>query len=227
MIAENVSLLGGPFDTVFDVGGNRGDFAEEAVEAWPDARVFSFEPIPVVALANAERSLLGERWSVYTLALSDRRGEQVLRWCRNQDSASTMQKPGSTRAEHFGIVDRFHPITVHTATLDDLVDYVDGRLLVKIDVEGHEGKVIAGGGDVLSLASTVVCEVQADASIFLGSPSPAEVDDMLQACGLTFMGKAGELRSPDGTLLQYDGVWVRASATPRKRHSKLRLLQSG
>lgn len=219
MIAENVELLGGPFDTVFDIGGNLGDFADEASTAWPDASVFSFEPIPFLAEQNARRSGLGERWQTYTLGVSNKTGASSIRWCQNQHSASTMQHPGSARTIHFGIVDNFTVIDIDTVTLDDLAGYVDGRLLVKIDVEGHEGKVIAGGHEVLWRAETVICEVQADASIFLGAPVPSEVDQALAACGLTFAGKAGELRSPDGaTLLQYDGVW-------RRSHNKRRRLQ--
>lgn len=215
MIAESSDLLGGPFDTVFDVGGNVGDFAAEAVEAWPDARVLSFEPIPALADVNAAAGL--GKWDCYTLAISRERGELPLRVCTNQHSASTMMLPGSARAEHFGIVDHFETISVDAVPLDDLTTYIDGRLLVKIDVEGHEADVIAGGHDTLWRAETVICEVQNDPSIFLGAPTPAEVDEALRGKGLAFAGVTAALTAPGGRVLQFDGVWRRDAAKSRRK----------
>jgi FkbM family methyltransferase len=211
VIAEAAHLLGGPFDTVIDVGGNVGGFAAEADDAWPLASVYSFEPVPELAAANLERA--AGRWQVYTLAISRAQGEAELRVCVNQHSASTMQPPGSARKEHFKIADKFDRITVPTASLDDLIPYVDGRLLVKIDVEGHEGAVLQGGHELLGLAETVICEVQNDPSVFVGAPRPHEVDARMFAAGLCFAGVAGALLSPgSGGVLQFDGVWRRTLA---------------
>ncbi len=207
MIAEYAHLLGGPFDTVFDVGGNVGDFAEEARAAWPLAQVYSYEPIPELAQANLERA--AGRWLVYTLAISRVEGEAQLRVCENQHSASTMQRPGSARAEHFKLADRYRMITVATAPLDHLLPYADGRVLLKVDVEGHEGAVLAGGGELLPLVATVVCEVQNDPSVFVGTPYPHGVDRRLRDAGLRFAGLAGALLAPGGAVLQFDGVWRR------------------
>lgn len=209
MIAEHAHLLGGPFDTVIDIGGNVGDFAEEAHGAWPLASVYSFEPVPELAAHNLERAQ--GRWQVYTLAVSKAEGEAELRVCVNQHSASTMQRPGSARAEHFKLADRYETITVATAPLDDLIPYVDGRLLVKIDVEGHEGAVLAGGHELLALAETVVCEVQNDPAVYVDAAPAHTLDKRLGEAGLRFAGIAGVLSAPrGGPVLQFDGVWRRS-----------------
>lgn len=207
------SLPGEPFDLVFDVGGNVGGFAEQAVERWPDARVLSFEPIPQLADANEARA--AGRWSVLPFACSDHFDGATLYVCENQHTASTMEEPGPTRAREFGLRDSFKPIRVPTVPLAEFVREFEGRSsgLVKVDVEGHEGHVLAGAGFLLSLARTVVVECQQDADIFIGSPSPAEVDDVLRAHGLYFAGIADALRSPHGRVLQFDGVWTRAAAS--------------
>lgn len=200
-----------PFDSVFDVGGNVGDFAELARATWPDARVTSFEPLPEIADVQRERA--GGRWWVEPVAISDRRGTVTMRRCDNQHTASTLQEPGTARGEHFGIRDKFTIVQVSTAPLDDYLRHADGRLLVKVDVEGHEREVIAGGKGVLSYAEAVIIEVQNDPAIFLGSPPPSWVDARLRLHGLRFAGLADAFLSPGGEVLQYDAIYRRDRAT--------------
>lgn len=204
------NLPGAPFDLVFDVGGNVGDFAEAAALAWPDAKVLSFEPLPQAAHASRQRSQ--GRWSVYELGISEYPDEVNLWWCVNQHSASTMQAPGTARREHFKIEDRHEVVRVHVDPLDRYLTFIEGRqrVLVKVDVEGHEMHVLRGARQVLSLATTVICEVQQDASIFLGSPSPHAVDAELRRHGLEFAGLADAFgTSPPPRVLQFDGIWTR------------------
>jgi FkbM family methyltransferase len=198
----------GPFDSVLDVGGNLGDFAELARMLWPHARITSFEPIPQVAERQRERAR--GRWTVETVAISDREGTETLFVCLNQHTASTLQPPGPTRRIRFGIRDTFAPVEVLTVPLDHYLDTcVVGRLLVKIDVEGHEGAVLAGASETLPLADAVIVEVQQDPEIFVGSPAPEEVDRELQCHGLRFAGILDAFKSPAGDVVQFDGIWAR------------------
>lgn len=204
-----LDYLDGPYDSVLDVGGNLGDFAAAARQAWPDARVTSFEPIAEVAAAQTRRA--AGRWWVECVALSDRAGEAMLNVSATQHSASSLQPLGGVRRREFGIADRLVPERVLTRLLNDYRHRVAGRLLVKVDVEGHELAVLQGGAKVLALAETVVVELQQDPDIFLGSPRPAAVDAFLRAHGLAFAGVADAFAAPGGRLLQFDGVWQRVS----------------
>lgn len=197
----------GPFDSVLDVGGNVGDFAELACQLWPQARVSSFEPLPFLAAASQERA--AGRWWVEPVAISDTRGWASLHRCRNQHSASTLQEPGTIRAERFRIVDEWEDVRVRTRLLDDYADRVRGRCLVKIDVEGHERQVLAGGGLALSAASVAIVEVQQHPDIFKLAPSPGEVNRYLRTCSLYFAGVLDAFKDPGGEVLQFDGVWRR------------------
>lgn len=202
-------LPGEPFDAVLDVGGNVGEFAELAVTRWPGARVVSFEPIPQLAKVNRLRA--GERWDVVTAAISRQDGWANLYVCENQHSASTMQEPGTARRREFGLVDQWQPLRVPTHTLDFHLPELAGRnrLLVKIDVEGHEGDVLAGAAGVLELATTVIVEVQNDPAVFVDAPEVWVVDTMLRERGLQFCGLTGVLQGRTGRVLQFDGVWTR------------------
>lgn len=198
----------GPFGVVFDVGGNVGEFAEAALGRWPKASVYSFEPLPPASVRNRERA--AGRWSVYEVAIGEAPDRGTLYYCLNQHSASTMQEPGAARLAHFGLADEFRPLEVEVLPLDSFLPLVRGRLLVKVDVEGSELQVLRGARETLLRAEMVVCEVQNDPEIFIGSASAWEVDLLLREAGLHFAGLAGALLSPaSGGVLQFDGVWVR------------------
>lgn len=197
----------GPFDSVLDVGGNIGEFAEHARALWPAARITSFEPLAGAANANRERAR--GRWWVEECALSSVTGAATIRFCVNQHPASTMQEPGPGRRERWGIVDRFEQLWVMTRRLDEFADVAGGRCLVKVDVEGHELEVLAGGDLLLDQVACVVCEVNQDPRIFVGAPSPAAVDAELRRHGLFFAGILGVQVDPAGELVQFDGAWVR------------------
>jgi FkbM family methyltransferase len=222
------NLHGQPYDLILDVGGNIGEIAEAMHNYWPAARLVSFEPIPGAAEANRLRA--AGRWEVVTTAIGERASDDELLWfCTNQHTASTMQAPGTARRKLYGIEDVHEVTSVQVQPLDHFASVAAAyeRVLIKIDVEGYEAHVLRGARRLLPRAITVVCEVQQDPTIFLGSPSPRWVDHELQAYGLAFCGVAGVELSPTGRVMQWDGVWSRdvepwrVSARDRETASKL------
>lgn len=203
----------GPFDYVLDVGGNVGEFAESCWRAWsPSVTIDSFEPIPGAANTNRKRS--AGAWRVHELAVSSANGRAPLHVCQNQHSASTMQEPGTLRRERFKIHDVFRTIAVATCTLDDyLADVLHlelaGRVLLKIDVEGHELHALRGATRTLARVSVAIVEVNQEPDIFVGSPPPDAIDAELRHAGLYFVGVAGVQLDPAGEVVQFDGVWSR------------------
>lgn len=197
----------GAFEHVLDVGGNVGEWAELARGLWPAASLTSFEPIP--ALADLNRDRARGRWVVEPVALSDSSGEGELLVCLNQHSASTMEEPGPLRRQAWGIADQFKPIRIQTRLLDEYLPAPGpGRLLVKVDVEGHEGPVLAGGPRLLERADAVIVECQQSPDGFDGAWTPAELDVLLRDRGLYFAGVVGALLTPAGEVAQFDGLWL-------------------
>lgn len=212
------NLYGAPFDLILDVGGNIGEIAEAMHVRWPDAKIVSFEPIPGAAEANRLRA--SGRWEVETIAIGERASDDELLWfCTNQHTASTMQAPGQARKHMYGIEDVHETVSVQVQPLDAFLHLAGGRerVLIKIDVEGYEGHVLRGARRFLPRATTVICEVQQEPTIFLGSPTPRWVDHELQAQGLAFVGIAGVELSPTGRVMQWDGVWSRVRAVSSVR----------
>lgn len=197
----------GPFDEVLDVGGNIGLFAERCRDAWPDARITSFEPLPGAVHVHRDRAR--NRWWVEQVAVSSQRGEATLHFCTNQHTASSLHTAGVVRRERFGLRDTFQDITVRTETLDRLIaTTLRPRTLLKVDVEGHELEVLRGAERTLDQVTVCVVEVN-QGDVFQGAPAPVQVDGELRRHGLSFTGVIGVVVDGAGDVVQFDGVWSR------------------
>jgi len=135
-----VSLMGfvGPGMTFVDVGANVGLYATAFASVGEHA---GFDVVAVEPLAEAaerlERGLA--RYSncrVLRLACSDADGEAVL--VPGADTLTARLASGPAEG-----------VRVATATLDRLLAGSANRLVIKVDVEGHEGRVVAGARGLL------------------------------------------------------------------------------
>lgn len=172
-VTEALWRLSEPSDTALDVGANIGYFT--ALLGARCRSVRAFEPHPVLherVAANAAR------WhkdiQLDRRALSDRAGTAQLsnpaNFAQNRGTASLRAMRGAV-----GVID------VQTTTLDDIID--GARIgVMKIDVEGHEASVLAGGEQSLSegLIRDIVFEEH--------EPLPTPVSRALDAHGFTIFG---------------------------------------
>jgi len=142
---------------LLEVGANFGVYSLPAVAEFGFARAVAYEPDPAAfALLehNIERNALGDRVTAYHAALSAQPGELTL-------------SLGAGNAGDNRIVDeddglRRPTVRVPARTLDDEV--AAGRIpladlgLVWLDVQGHEGEVLAGGRTLLESNVPIVME---------------------------------------------------------------------
>lgn len=151
-------------DQVLDVGANIGTTTVELLSRLPDATCVAFEPEPrnfEMLEHNIIANGLQHRVTAYRVALSDTVG--MLEFELSDASPGDHRvriAPGS-------VVDRFDEakratIQVPSRTLDDLVGsgdiVVSPNTLVYMDVQGHEGQVLAGARAALANVSAVAME---------------------------------------------------------------------
>jgi FkbM family methyltransferase len=130
-----------PSDTVYDVGANIGliSLLLAGHASGPDARVHSFEPEPTNfshLCRNVELNGLAGRILPHQLALGSEEGEAELfvRGGPGEGRHSTVAQEGSTGSIRVPLT----TLARFARSLDDPQD------LIKIDVEGAEGRVLAG-----------------------------------------------------------------------------------
>ena len=123
---------------ILDVGAHTGIYSLFACALNPGAEVFSFEPFPPIyerLLANLELNEFTQRCRPFPAAVGD--AARAARFHVAEDlTMSTIVEAGSE-------------LEVPVVTLDNVVPH-DGRTrLVKLDVEGHEYKVLQGMRGIL------------------------------------------------------------------------------
>lgn len=133
----------------FDVGANIGSYTLVASEG--PGQVVSVEPHPRTFAALRRNIRLNRRLNVVALnlAASDRRGHLRLTDYPQSATNHVVEDPGSCD----------HTIEVKAATLDEIVRELAVRPnIVKIDVEGHEARVLDGFVNEISSVDVVLVE---------------------------------------------------------------------
>ena len=99
--------------------------------------------------------------------------------------------------------------TIEVRRLSDVVRELHLRdpLLLKVDVQGFEDKVIAGGEDVVARAKIIIIEVSFQ-PLYEGGPLFDDIYRLLKERGFTYNGNFEQLCSPkDGRVLQADAIF--------------------
>jgi len=103
------------------------------------------------------------------------------------------------------------PITVSTLDAEFEILPIDEPLLVKIDVQGFEDRVISGGRSTLGRAAVVIVESSFE-HLYDGQVLFDEINDAMRRIGFCYRGNMAQLRSPDdGRVLQCDAIFVRCA----------------
>jgi FkbM family methyltransferase len=143
-VCELLWRLAAPGEWVVDVGANMGVMTSVlSKRVGPSGRVFAFEPHPALFARLRQNARRWDRNNVQTLnwAVSDQAGTSRL--C---ESDCFTGNTGTACLR--GQADQGRSFQVPTARLDDALSSGDYGLL-KIDVEGHEARVLAGAVSAL------------------------------------------------------------------------------
>lgn len=155
--------LAGFFDcskevNLIDIGANHGEFAKDFSLFFPNNRfIYCFEPNrklrPILKeclhdLANVE---------IFSVGLGDKKEELSLMVPEIGDGLSSFLRYNQNVNEFYS-VDKGEEQVVSVDTLDNVVGDIGGTVIVKIDTQGFELKVLAGGKKVIGKCDAVLME---------------------------------------------------------------------
>jgi FkbM family methyltransferase len=202
------SLVGAPA-TIFDIGANQGQFACACAWWFPGSQIISFEPSPSVfpILQNSVRKHANIR--LVRNALGNRTGD--LEFFENDYSHASsalvvteeqkVLKPETARSRK---------ITVPVTTLDQFTSgqLLAKPLLLKLDVQGFEKKVLEGGKNFLTQADFLLFECSYKA-LYETEPLFSEMYAYVNSLGFELVAPVGFLENEDHVMLQTDLLWQR------------------
>lgn len=199
-----------PVRTVLDIGACRGGFARDVLMAhFPAATIHSFEPSPVAfkALQDVASSSQG-RITAHNFGLGER--EERLPFISAADSlpSSSLLPSTQTMHDHFPQTVRSEQLHVDIKILDDVAPTLDIKddLLVKIDVQGFEDRVIRGGMQTICRARACVVEIQVE-NLYEGQPTFDDIHSLMRELNFTFQGVLDQYSDQTGRVLYFDAVF--------------------
>jgi FkbM family methyltransferase len=136
----------GPSSNCVDVGANEGTLLAVFAELAPQGRHIAYEPVPHLRANLARRFRNAD---VRGTALSDRSGESTFVVHKRLPSRSGLRPVGHSAADT-------ETIRVHVETLDESLPAGYVPHLLKVDVEGAEHLVLAGGRKTISAHRPVI-----------------------------------------------------------------------
>jgi FkbM family methyltransferase len=170
-----------PLSTIFDVGANLGQTATKLTVDFPEAEIYSFEPVPQ-SFARMQATVARlPRVQAFHLALGDARGTAHIHLTDHSGGNTLKPVAGATSAVEVQVetVDTF--CAAHGITSIDLL---------KIDVEGFELNVLKGARGMLEAGAIrfVFAECIFAPNPELPHTSFFDLHERLTQCGFCFVG---------------------------------------
>lgn len=206
---ENIRSIGTLPSTVIDVGAADGTM--ELYETFPGARHFLIEPLVEFKddLDALAKRFPGLRYVI--AAAGSHSGEATLNVHSDLYGSSVL-------LEHEASGVNGVPRTVPSITLDEACAGLKPPFLVKLDVQGGELDVLAGGSEVLKATQWIVIETSFF-GFFEGGPLFYDVIEYMHQKGFVLYDLFNVLHRPlDGATAQIDAVFVPQDSPLRKHH---------
>lgn len=196
--------------TILDVGANTGQFALAARAAFPSAVIHSFEPLGD-CFAALQRNTAGvSNMCAWNVALGEKAGQVTLE--RNEFSPSSSILPlGAHHLQAFPFARRTEKVQVQIEVLDGMTARLELAmpLLIKIDVQGYEDRVLRGGAATVSRAAALIVETSFE-PLYEGQLGHSDICHMLEAAGFEYRGALDQLADPaTGRILSSDSLFLR------------------
>jgi FkbM family methyltransferase len=196
--------------TVLDVGANTGQFAVASAKLFPNVRVRSFEPVPECFEELRENVRGLGNVVAYPLALGESEGEVSFHVNAYSHSSSALPLTQAHR-EAFPDARETRTTTVKVSTLDRVFAGTElpRPVLLKLDVQGYEARVLRGGAETLKHVDYVVLEASFK-PLYEGEMLFMDVVRLMEGHGFRFERPVGWLAAPRSReILQMDALFVR------------------
>jgi len=199
---------------VLDVGANVGQFAVDIRDAGYTGELLSFEPEPIAFNTLSLKSSKDKKWHVYNLALSNSNCLANFHVSSDDALSSSLNFPTQLQLNTYPKSATSKDILVNCVTLDGYIGkFHDDReskvIALKLDVQGHELKVLEGAKEVLQEISLIYCEVSFS-YLYESQPSFFELLDFLDKVGFELVD-IRNLKYSSKRLVQSDLILVKKS----------------
>jgi len=196
--------------TVIDAGAHSGEFAQMITRMMPEAAIYSFEPLADV-FQDLQKAMKGvPDFRAFNCALGDH-DETTEIYRSNFSQSSSLLPMAQLHKEAFPDSEKQTLHKVHVKRLDDVLNEfaLEPEIMLKIDVQGYEERVIAGAIEIIKMSKAIIIEVSF-LELYEGQPLFDKVFEILNRKGFAYRGNLYQIIDPrNGVPLQADALFVR------------------
>ena len=207
------SLLGAiNFDihTILDIGANLGQSAQYYRLVCPNAKIHAFEPGKVV-YPHLEKWAKTQNGAVETHNIALGNETCMVEFFEHKKFPTNSSILPSTEIldSAFDKEKKQEVVKVNMVRLDDLAETLNLRpgILVKMDVQGFEDRVIAGGQITLQKSKACILEICAQ-QLYIGQPSFKDIFLLMDEIGFQFAGNISQFFDENGQVAYMDSLFI-------------------
>ena len=214
--SPNHNLLGlnnYPIRSIVDVGANSGQFAKAITTFFPEAKIYCIEPLPDVfhQLDCWARNQNG-KVKTFNFGLGDSRGISEMHHHVDHNYSSSLLRTTDYAKSIYPQMKRQSPLTINITTLDsfvnDLSEPLVGDILIKLDVQGYEDRVIRGGMETFRKARACILEINLD-NLYEYQADFQDMTGQLHNLGYRYIGNLDQTYAGDGHVIFIDSVFIK------------------
>ncbi len=198
-------------DVVVDVRADSGQFIRADHAVFPNARIYSFEPLPDCLAAMQQRMKGVPGFQAFGSAVGDEDGTITIHQSSSSPSSSLLPMTAE-HTEAFPWTGGGQDIEVEIHRLDHFLPQMqlDGNVLLKIDVQGFSQQVLLGAPKTLGRSRAVFIETSF-VQLYEGEATFDATYRFMVDAGFEFVGFLDQLEHPkSGRILQGDAIFLKS-----------------
>jgi FkbM family methyltransferase len=153
----------------------------------------------------------------FNLGMSDRKGEKEIFSHVDHSPSSSFLKTTKICENYYPFTKTQEAISVRITTLDKWVSTIslptESEILIKLDVQGYEDRVIFGGTKTFNIATACILEVNIE-SLYERQATFRDITTLLYELGFRYAGNLNQRYADDGHVIYIDAVFVKSKSTP-------------
>jgi len=201
-----------PIKTILDVGANTGQFARHILPAFPTAQYYCFEPLPGAFKALGSWSENKKNVHVFNLALGEEVGNAEMYEHITHSPSSSLLTTTQTSERLYPVVKEQKKIATQVDTLDNFISQkaltLTSDILIKLDVQGYEDRVIRGGSQTFKKARACLLEVNLQ-PLYRQQASFKALFRLLDDLGFEYGGNFDQTYDNNGRVVFFDAIFIR------------------